>query len=106
MESYPACLVVQPSRLHMQAGRLRYKDDDRNVRYPAVLVTCSVSSTVDTSQSASPAIFHSYLSESRGGPGPTWLSEGTAVSDRGRMRTETEMGQGVYNASAHRRNHD
>jgi len=68
--------MVQPSRLHMQAGRLRYKEGDRNVRYPAVLVTRSVSSTVDTPQSASKAIYHSYLSESRGGRSPTWLSEG------------------------------
>ena len=29
-----------------------------------------------TPQSASKAIDHSYLSESRGGPGPTWLFEG------------------------------
>jgi hypothetical protein len=41
-----------------------------------VLVMRSASSTVDIPQSASNAIFHSYLSESRGGPGPTWLSEG------------------------------
>jgi hypothetical protein len=28
-QTYPVCLVVQPSRLHMQARRLRHKDDDR-----------------------------------------------------------------------------
>jgi hypothetical protein len=38
--------------------------------------TQSVSSTVDEPQSASKAIYHSLPSESRGGPGPTWLSEG------------------------------
>jgi len=42
----------------------------------AVLATRSASSTVDTPQSASNAIYHSYLSESRGGRSPTWLSEG------------------------------
>ena len=42
----------------------------------AVLATCDASSTVDEPQSAPKAIYHSYLSESRGGPGPTWLSEG------------------------------
>jgi len=41
-----------------------------------VLVTRSASSTVGTLQSTSTAIFHSYLSESRGGRSPTWLSEG------------------------------
>jgi len=41
-----------------------------------VLATRSSSSTVDEPQSAAKAIYHSYLSESRGGPGPTWLSEG------------------------------
>jgi len=41
-----------------------------------VLATLSGSSTVDAPQSASKALYHSYLSESRGGPGPTWLSEG------------------------------
>ena len=41
-----------------------------------MLATQSASSTVDEPQSAVKAINHSYLSESRGGPGPTWLSEG------------------------------
>ena len=41
-----------------------------------MLATYIASSTVDESQSASKAIYHSYLSERRGGPGPTWLSEG------------------------------
>ncbi len=68
-QTHPGCLVVQPSRLHMQAGRLRYKEGDRDVRYQAVLVTRSVNSTVDIFQSVSNATFHSYLSESRGGPG-------------------------------------
>ena len=45
-------------------------------RDPTVLATRSVSSTVDAPQSASKATYHSYLSERRGGPGPTWLSEG------------------------------
>jgi len=30
-QTNPDCLVVQPCRLHMQAGRLRYKEDDRNI---------------------------------------------------------------------------
>jgi hypothetical protein len=46
------------------------------VRYPTVIVTRGLSSTVGAPQSVSKAIFHSYLSESLGGPGPTWLSEG------------------------------
>ena len=60
----------------MQARRLHHKEDDRVVmrlcaRNPAVVATQHVYSTVDTPQSASKAIYHSYLSESRGGPGPT-----------------------------------
>ena len=47
-----------------------------DTRNPTVVVTHGVNSTIDKFQSASNAIFHSYLSESRGGPGPTWLSEG------------------------------
>ena len=50
---------------------------------PAVLATQNSSSTVDEPQSAPKASIHSYLSESRGGHGPTWLSEG------GRVGTET-----------------
>jgi len=42
----------------------------------AVFATHRAPSTVDESQSASNAIYHSYPSEGRGGPGPTWLSEG------------------------------
>jgi hypothetical protein len=42
-----------------------------------VVETWSVHSTVDKPQSASnQQLKHSYLSESRDGPGPTWLSEG------------------------------
>jgi hypothetical protein len=58
--------MLAPRREHHFAGTVGL----------AVLATRSASSTVDTPQSASNAIFHSYLSESRGGPGPTWLSEG------------------------------
>ena len=41
-----------------------------------MLATRGASSTVDEPQSAAKAIYHSYLSESRSGPGATWLSEG------------------------------
>jgi hypothetical protein len=47
---------------------------------PVVLATRNSSSTVDTPQSASKAIYHSYPSESRGGRSPTWLSEGGWVA--------------------------
>jgi len=66
-QTHPGCLVAQPSRLHMQAGRLRYNEGDRDVRYPAALVTRSVNSTVDIFQSALEAIYHSHLSERRDG---------------------------------------
>jgi hypothetical protein len=42
----------------------------------AVLASQSTPSTVDAPQSVSNAIYHSYLSERRGGRSPTWLSEG------------------------------
>ena len=42
----------------------------------AVFATRGSSSTVDIPQSASNAIFHSYLSESLVGRSPSWLSEG------------------------------
>jgi hypothetical protein len=51
-----------------------------------VLRTKRASSTVDNPQSASKAIYHSYLSESRGGPGPTWLSEGGWAGGGNRVR--------------------
>jgi len=33
-QMFPGCLVVRPSRPHMQAGRLRYKDDRNAIRLP------------------------------------------------------------------------
>ena len=54
-----------------------------------MVATRSAPSTVDESQSASKAIYHSYPSESRGGPGPTWLSEGGwAVGGGGKKEVE------------------
>jgi len=61
METPVGVALLRPSRPHMQARRLHHKEGEREVmrlgaRNPAVLVTRSVSSTVDTPQSASNAI--------------------------------------------------
>ena len=50
--------------------------DKRTQTGPTVVAIRSASSTVDPSQSASNAIYHSYLSESLAGRSPSWLSEG------------------------------
>ena len=70
-------------------------------RDPTVLATRGASSTVDAPQSASKAIYHSYLSESRGGLGPTWLSEGGWAGGGGgknrvRRRPPARIYCGVY----------
>jgi len=52
-----------------------------------VLATRDASSTVDTLQSASNAIYHSYLSERLGGRSPTWLSEGGWAGGGGGKRS-------------------
>ncbi len=60
-----------------QATRWQIAPNFLGKRGQAVFATRSFSSTVDETQSASnQQLKHSYLSESRGGPGPTWLSEG------------------------------
>jgi len=78
----------------------------------AVLATQGVNSTVDTPQSSSnQQLKHSYLSESRGGPGPTWLSEGGWAGggggeNRGRRRRPARMqpaGAPQAREGAHRR---
>jgi len=62
-----------------------------------------VNSTVGTQQSASDAIYHSYLSESRGGPGPTWLSEGGWVGGGGEEIEFDGVGQPEFSPPARRR---
>jgi len=52
-----------------------------------VLATRDASSTVDTLQSTSNAIYHSYLSERLGGRSPTWLSEGGWAGGGGGKRS-------------------
>ena len=64
-----------------QAGRPPHKgsegvQDSSGMGNLALLATRSASSTVDKPQSATKAIFHSYLSESLAGRSPSWLSEG------------------------------
>ena len=59
----------------MHAGRVHHKEEDRDVipgctRHPQRLQHRR-HTTINLQ-----GHFHSYLSESRGGPGPTWLSEG------------------------------
>ena len=55
-----------------------------------MLATRISSSTVDTPQSASKAIYHSYPSESLAGRSPSWLSEGGwAGSGGGKMEADS-----------------
>ena len=68
-----------------------------------MLATPTASSTVDTPQSASNAIYHSYPSESRGGPGPTWLSEGGWAGGGGGKKEFEGVGPLEGSPSARRR---
>ncbi len=60
-------------QLTVSAAMARHSPGTRD---PAILATRRSSSTVDALQSASKAIYHSYLSESLAGRSPSWLSEG------------------------------
>ena len=78
----------------MQAGRLRYKEDDRDVRYPAVLVTQTVNSTVDIFSISLECHFPLLpLGKSR------WAKPNVAFRGRAGTETETETGVAIHSAA-------